>query len=334
VAQGIVTKPSVEVATTANLTATYDNGTLGVGATLTATGNGAFPAIDGVTLTSTTPGENGVLVKNQSAPAQNGRYNLTQVGNGSAPWILTRCGLCDEADEIPGAYVFVKQGTLYKGTGWIQTVTNPATFTVGTDAIIVTQFSGAGSFSAGTGLTLTETTFSVNADQTFNSVIVNGANLRVGGTGQRASTAGTALVNIFNGTAPAGALTNGISLYSASGDFNFMDATGNGYKVGYRNVPAAGSKNSSYILAVGDVGKYVQVTAGGAITIPNSTFAEGDVISIFNNTGSNVTLTCSISTAYVAGTDADKATIALSTRGVATILFISPTVCVVSGNVS
>jgi hypothetical protein len=166
VAQGIVTKPAVRLATTANLTATYNNGTLGVGATLTATVNGAFPTIDGVTLASTTPGENGVLVKNQSTPAQNGRYNLTQVGDAGTPWILTRCGLCDEASEIPGAYVFVQSGTLYAGTGWIQTVTNPATFVVGTDAIIVTQFSGAGAFTAGTGLTLTGTQFSVNASQT------------------------------------------------------------------------------------------------------------------------------------------------------------------------
>ena len=161
VAQGIISKPAVEIATTANLTATYDNGTLGVGATLTSTSNGAFPEIDGVTLTSIVPGENGVLVKNQTNSAHNGRYNLTQVGNGSTPWILTRCGLCDESDEIPGAYVFVKQGTLFAGTGWIQTVTDPTTFVIGTDPIIVTQFSGAGTFTAGTGLTLNGTQFNL-----------------------------------------------------------------------------------------------------------------------------------------------------------------------------
>jgi len=161
VAQGIISKPAVEIATTANLTATYDNGTLGVGATLTSTSNGAFPEIDGVTLTSIVPGENGVLVKNQTNSAHNGRYNLTQVGNGSTPWILTRCGLCDESDEIPGAYVFVKQGTLFAGTGWIQTVTDPTTFVIGTDPIIVTQFSGAGTFTSGTGLTLNGTQFNL-----------------------------------------------------------------------------------------------------------------------------------------------------------------------------
>jgi hypothetical protein len=105
--------------------------------------------------------------------------------------------------------------------------------------------------------------------------------------------------------------------------------------VGFRNVPQSGSdKTASYELAVGDVGKFVGVGASGSITVPNSTFAAGDVVSIFNNTSGNVTLTMSITTAYIAGTDADKDTLTLATRGVATILFISGTVCVVTGNVS
>ena len=104
--------------------------------------------------------------------------------------------------------------------------------------------------------------------------------------------------------------------------------------VGFRNIPAVGTKTGAYVLAVGDVGKYVQVGSGGAITIPDATFAEGDVISLFNNTTGNITITCTITTAYIAGTDADRATLTLSTRGVATLLFISGTVCVVSGNIS
>ena len=105
-------------------------------------------------------------------------------------------------------------------------------------------------------------------------------------------------------------------------------------QIGYRDLPAVGTKTSSYTLATGDVGKYVQVGSGGSITIPDTTFAEGDVISIFNNTSGNITITCSITTAYIAGTDADKATMTLATRGLATVLFISSTVCVVSGNVA
>ena len=105
--------------------------------------------------------------------------------------------------------------------------------------------------------------------------------------------------------------------------------------VGFRNIPQSGSdKTTSYSLAVGDVGKFVGVGASGSITIPDATFAAGDVVSIFNNTSGNITITCTITTAYIAGTDADKASVTLATRGVATILFLSGTVCVISGNVS
>ena len=107
------------------------------------------------------------------------------------------------------------------------------------------------------------------------------------------------------------------------------------FTVGFRNVPQSGSaKTTSYSLATGDVGKFIEVGVSGAITIPDATFAAGDVVSIFNNTSGNVTITCTITTAYIAGTDADKATVTLATRGVATILFLSGTVCVISGNVS
>lgn len=104
--------------------------------------------------------------------------------------------------------------------------------------------------------------------------------------------------------------------------------------LGYKNIPPVGTKTGSYTLATSDVGEYVQVGSGGSITIPDATFAEGDAVSIFNNTTGNITITCTITTAYIAGTDSDKASVTLATRGVATILFISSTVCVITGNVS
>jgi hypothetical protein len=140
IAQGIYAKPAVMAATTANLDAVYDNGTSGIGATLTASSTGAFPTIDGVTVT-TASGLRGLLVKNQTNPAHNGRYNLTNAGSESTNWVLTRCGLCDEADEIPAMYVFVKDGAIYEGKGFVALVSDPATFTVGTDAITYTEFS-------------------------------------------------------------------------------------------------------------------------------------------------------------------------------------------------
>jgi hypothetical protein len=105
--------------------------------------------------------------------------------------------------------------------------------------------------------------------------------------------------------------------------------------IGYLNIPQSGSdKTTSYTLALGDIGEFVGVGTGGSVTIPNSTFAAGDAVSIFNNTTGNITITCSITTAYIAGTDTDKATVTLATRGVCTVLFISGTVCVITGNVS
>jgi hypothetical protein len=105
--------------------------------------------------------------------------------------------------------------------------------------------------------------------------------------------------------------------------------------LGYINIPQSGSaKTTAYTLATGDVGEFIEVGSGGSIEIPNSTFSAGDAILVFNNTSGGITITCTITTAYIAGTDSDKATVTLATRGVASILFVSGTVCVLSGNVS
>jgi hypothetical protein len=119
-----------------------------------------------------------------------------------------------------------------------------------------------------------------------------------------------------------------------SGNLNSCTADGTN-AVGYRNVPQSGAaKTTSYTLVTGDVGEFIEVGSGGAIVIPNSTFAAGDVVSVFNNTSGSITITCNTTTAYISGTDATKASVSLATRGIATILFISGTVCVITGNVS
>jgi hypothetical protein len=111
---------------------------------------------------------------------------------------------------------------------------------------------------------------------------------------------------------------------------SIKDSAGN-----VRQIPQSGAaKTTSYTLTTGDVGEFIQVGSGGSITIPDATFAAGDAVSVFNNTSGDITITCTITTAYIAGTDADKATVTLATRGVCTILFISGTVCVISGTVS
>jgi len=129
-------------------------------------------------------------------------------------------------------------------------------------------------------------------------------------------------------------LTASNSLTLAGTDATTMTFPAITSKVGYLNLPAVGTKTGSYTLATTDVGKYVQLGASGAITIPTTTFAEGDAISIFNNTSGSLTITCSAPTTYIAGTDSVKTSLSLATRGVCTVLFISSSVCVVTGNVS
>ena len=172
VQQGLLAKPSVRAATTGNLSAIYYNGPDddGVDGTLSADTNRVFTTLDGVTSWSITTPPMGILIKNQTNPAHNGRYNLTSLGEvGVSPWVLTRCRLCDESDEIAGAYTFVQYGTVNKGTGWVQTVEDPSTFVIGTDPIIISQFSGAGTYTAGEGLTLSVTEFSIS--NTFQELV-------------------------------------------------------------------------------------------------------------------------------------------------------------------
>lgn len=106
-------------------------------------------------------------------------------------------------------------------------------------------------------------------------------------------------------------------------------------KVGILGIPpnSAGAKTTSYTLQRSDTGGYVEIGSGGSVTIPNSVFFAGDATVIVNNTAGAVTLTCSITTAYVAGTDVDRNSVSLAERGVATVLFLSGTLCVISGNV-
>jgi hypothetical protein len=154
VAEGLHVHASCAAATTGTLasitggTVTYNNGTAGVGATLTL--SVALTTLDGYTLLN---GDR-VLVKNEATQANNGIYTWATGGT-----VLTRATDFDTAAEMAsGDFTFITNGTLYANTGWVQT--DPVT-TVGTSPVVWVQFSGAGAYTAGTGLTLTGTQFSI-----------------------------------------------------------------------------------------------------------------------------------------------------------------------------
>lgn len=120
--------------TTAALPAnTYDNGSSGVGATLTGNSNGALSAQDGVTLTM---GQI-LVVKDEASALKNGVYELTQVGDGSNPYILTRTTATDSWAELTSLAVVINGGTLNSGAVYLTTVN--AGGTIGTDPVTWTQ---------------------------------------------------------------------------------------------------------------------------------------------------------------------------------------------------
>lgn len=197
IAQGLHVHAPVQAATTGTLASitgagvTYSNGTSGVGATLTLAA--PLVTLDGYTL------QNGdrILVKDEASQAHNGIYTWATGGT-----TLTRATDFDSTTEVAGGdFLFVMEGTVYGNTGWVET---EKTTGIGTSPIIFQQFSGAGAYTAGAGLTQTGTTFDVgagdgiqvnaNSVQLASSVAGNGLTyatgvLNVGGTTDRITVA-------------------------------------------------------------------------------------------------------------------------------------------------
>jgi len=152
IAAGINFHQSCRLATTAALpSCTYNNGVSGVGATLTATANGAL-SVDSTAVAAT----NRILVKNQVNQAHNGVYVVTQTGSAGAPFILTRATDFDTAgsgvDQIDaGDFFLITAGSTLANTSWVQQT--PLPITVGTTGIVFSQFGAPLTYSAGTGLT-------------------------------------------------------------------------------------------------------------------------------------------------------------------------------------
>jgi hypothetical protein len=162
IASGINFHQAVRLATTTTLPAyVYNNGASGVGATITGVANGAL-SIDGVAAVV----GNRVLIKNEisAAEAYNGVYTVTQVGSGVAVYILTRATDYNTAgsgvNQIDqGDFFLVTSGTTLANTSFVQQT--PLPITVGTTALVFVQFGAPITYSAGTGLTLGGTVFSI-----------------------------------------------------------------------------------------------------------------------------------------------------------------------------
>lgn len=221
--------------------------------------------------------------------------------------------------------------------------------TVTTNANLTGPITSSGNTTAVGAQTGSGSTFVMNTSPTLVTPIIGAA------TGTSLSVTGQLTSTVSTGTAPlvVSSTTNVANLNASSlsgATFSAPGAIGGGTpsagtfttladSVGnVRSIIHSGSdKTTTYSLLATDNGQYISVGASGAITIPNSTLADGNAVTIFNNNSSGITITVNTTTGYIAGTNTNKGgggTMTLATRGLCTILFLSTTSCVVSGNVS
>ena len=269
-------------------TVVYDNGTAGVGATLTISGD-TLTVIDGVTLTV---GDR-IVIKDEASLPNNGIYTYTSTT------VLTRATDFDTPVEMAGGdFVFIQQGTTLNDTGFV--MTDPVV-TVGTSDVTFVQFSGAGSFTAGAGLTLTGTEFSVNTDNLTtdisggNVVVKTSAQFTTPDIGAATGTSLTATGNVAGGNLTTGGVVSAVGNITggnvAGTTGTFTDIGGSLTTAAQPNVTSLGTLTSLAVTGnvdSGNVNTGGLVDATGNVTGGNLTTA-GLVLATGNVTGGNLT---------------------------------------------
>jgi hypothetical protein len=293
--------------TDGNLNSTYNNGSSGVGATLTNAGTQEALVIDGITLNT----NDRVLIYNQTNGYENGVYTVTNTGSGSTNWVLTRATDADsyspsDPDSLgQGDAFFVTEGNT--GAGELYVMNTSGTITFGTTDITFTEVAATAVYQAGTGLTLNGVTFSTNQDisttasPTFVNLTATG-NIIVTGTvdGRNVATDGTKLDGI-----EAGAQVNvGTDLgNTASGTaFTITSSTGNN-----TNLPAA-TTSAWGVMTDEDKTKLDGIESGAQVNVGTNlgNTATGTSFTITSSTGNNTNLPAATTSAWGVMTDEDK----------------------------
>lgn len=326
IASGINFHQSCRLATTTALAAnTYNNGSSGVGATLTANANGAL-SVDSVAVVV----GNRILVKNEATQANNGVYTVTQTGSAGAPYILTRATDFDTAgvgvDQIDaGDFFLITAGATLANTSWVQQT--PLPITVGTTAIVFAQFAAPLTYTAGTGLNespsytfniantgVTAATYgsasqvpvlAVNAQGQLTTVTNTSIAIAAGavsGLAASATTDTTDASNITSGTLPTGRLSGSYTGITGVGTLAAGTWNGTAIGVGYggtgltatpTNGQLAIGNGTGYSLATLTAGTNVSISnTSGGITISATPAAGGTVQSVDGSGGTTgLTLT-------------------------------------------
>ena len=178
---------AVVAATTTNLAGVYNNGTSGVGATITKDSNGEIGTIDGA---SVIVGDR-ILLRVQTDNKENGIYTVTAVGGVSVPWVITRATDSDNSpvgEMSAGDFCFVTSGTANKGSAFINNSTADP-IVIGTSSITYVQFSAAESLTPGAGLTKTGVTLDVGTASSAR-IVINADNIDLASV-SRTNTAGS-----------------------------------------------------------------------------------------------------------------------------------------------
>lgn len=223
--QGVEYKDSCFQATTGVLpnTPSYANGTAGVGATLTSTGNAALGAIDGVTAAV---GQR-VLVKDQASGFQNGIYTVTAIGSGAAQWVLTRATDFDSTTQTPpdvtlGSITFIESGTANGGA--LYTMNQAAAITMGTTSITFALIAGATSITAGAGLTATSNIFAVGQNAN-NTIVVNADDISVNRTGTNGAHVAVIFTTATHASATSIAITHNLQQWVVAQVYEVSSST-------------------------------------------------------------------------------------------------------------
>jgi hypothetical protein len=243
--QGLDVKASVRVATTAAINLSTDLE--------------AGDVIDGVTLVA---GDR-VLVKNQGTASENGIY--VAVASGAASRSSDANGTADTGELTSGTFTFVEAGTVNFDSGFV--VSTDGTITVGTTGITWTQFSGAGSFEAGDGLSKSGTQVNVNVTSNRTAITADAIDISANYVGQASiTTLGTITTGVWNGTDVA----------VADGGSGASDAAGARTNLGIQTTAGAVTTSTSTLARIAKQGCAASVTGVSTTTVTHN-FGTTDV---------------------------------------------------------